>query len=125
MNKTRHFSPLALPSALAGIILITVVSAFAIVWLQQQISRTAQSTKRVELELSETMRKVAHLDALIATRHQPAFLQGQVLGKLRPSRDEQVVWVSAQPQGDGLAYTEYKPYRASVDLAQALPRRLR
>ena len=125
MNQNKQPSQFTLLAALSAVILITVTSAFVIVWLQQQISRTAQTTKSVESELSETLRKVAHLDALIATRHQPAFLQGQVMGKLRPARDEQIVWVNGHRQVDGWAYTHYKPYRSSGDLAQASLQRFR
>jgi predicted Holliday junction resolvase-like endonuclease len=125
MNQNKQPSQFTLLAALSAVILITVMSAFVIVWLQQQISRTAQTTKSVESELSETLRKVAHLDALIATRHQPAFLQGQVMGKLRPARDEQIVWVNGHRQVDGWAYSHYKPYRSSGDLAQASLQRFR
>lgn len=125
MNQNKQPSQITLLAALSAVILITVMSAFVIVWLQQQISRTAQTTKSVESELSETLRKVAHLDALIAARHQPAFLQGQVMGKLRPARDEQIVWVNGHRQVDGWAYTHYKPYRSSGDLAQASLQRFR
>ena len=125
MIQNKQPSQFTLLAALSAVILITVMSAFVIVWLQQQISRTAQTTKSVESELSETLRKVAHLDALIATRHQPAFLQGQVMGKLRPARDEQIVWVNGHRQIDGWAYSHYKPYRSSGDLAQASLQRFR
>jgi predicted Holliday junction resolvase-like endonuclease len=125
MIQNKQPSQFTLLAALSAVILITVMSAFVIVWLQQQISRTAQTTKSVESELSETLRKVAHLDALIATRHQPAFLQGQVMGKLRPARDEQIVWVNGHRQVDGWAYSHYKPYRSSGDLAQASLQRFR
>ena len=117
MYYDKQPSQFTLLSVISAVILITVISAFAIVWLQQQISRTAQMTKGVELELSETMRKVAHLDALIAARHQPAFLQGQVMGALRPVREEQIVWVNSQKHMDGWTYTHYKPYRSSSNLA--------
>lgn len=125
MDQNKQTSQFTLLAALAAVIMITVMSAFVIVWLQQQISRTAQTTKRVESELSETLRKVAHLDELIATRHQPAFLQGQVMGKLRPARDEQIVWVNGHRQADGWAYTHYKPYRSNGDMAQASLQRFR
>lgn len=75
-------------------------------------------TKSVESELSETLRKVVHLDALIAARHQPAFLQGQVMGALRPASDKQIVWVNGHRQFDGWRYTHYKPYQSNGDLAQ-------
>lgn len=123
--QNKQPSQFALLTALAAVILITVMSAFVIVWLQQQISRTAQTSKSVESELSEILRKVAHLDAVIAARHQPAFLQGQVMGTLRPARDEQIVWVNGHRQANGWSYTHYQPYRASGDLAQVSLQRFR
>ena len=125
MYYDKQPSQFTLLSVISAVVLITVTSAFAIVWLQQQISRTAQMTKIVELELSETMRKVSHLDAMIAARHQPAFLQGQVMGALRPAREEQIVWVNSYKHADGRTYTHYKPFLSSSDLAQVIRERVR
>jgi len=88
----------------------TVGSAFAIVWTQQQISRTAQSTKQIEADLAEMVRK-------IAAYHQPVVLQGKVAGALRPSRDNQVVWVREREMPDSRAYAVSAPYETSIDLA--------
>ena len=92
-------------------------SAFAIVWTQQQISRTAQSTKQVEADLAEMVRKIGFLDERIATLHQPVVLQGKVAGVLRPSLESQVVWVREQVSSAGRAYAVAAPYQVSIDLA--------
>ena len=125
INYNKQPSQLTLLAALTAVILITVMSAFVIVWLQLQISRTAQMTKSVELELSDTLRKVAHLDALIAARHHPALLQGRVKGNLRPARDEQIVWVNERSEAVGRVYTHYKPYQSNNNLAQISIERFR
>ena len=49
-----------------AIIAITVASGFAIVWMQQQISRTAKRSQQVESQLAETVRKLRYLDERIA-----------------------------------------------------------
>lgn len=100
-----------------SMIAITVISAFAIVWMQQQISRTAQSSKENEAKLAETVRKLRYLDERIATLHQPVVLQGKVAGVLRPSMDDQVVWVNEQSVATGRQYALSAPYEVSVDLA--------
>lgn len=96
---------------------ITVGSAFGIVWMQQQISRTAQSTKQVEAELAEMVRKIGFLDERIAAIHQPVVLQGKVAGTLRPSTENQVVWVRESEMATGRAYAVAQPYEVSMDLA--------
>lgn len=100
-----------------SMIAITVMSAFSIVWMQQQISRTAQNSKENEAKFAETVRKLRYLDERIATMHQPVVLQGKVAGVLRPSLDNQIVWVNEQNVATGRAYALSAPYEVSMDLA--------
>ena len=99
------------------IIAITVTSAFAIVWMQQQISRTAQNSKENEAKLADTVRKLRFLDERIATIHQPVVLENKFAGVLRPSLDEQIVWVNEQNVETGRAYAISAPYETSMELA--------
>lgn len=113
-------SPTARSRSIALVVLmsaITVGSGFAIVWTQQQISRTAQNAKETEADLAEIVRKISFLDQRIATLHQPVVLQGKVAGSLRPSMENQIVWVREREMGDGRAYAVSAPYEASIDLA--------
>lgn len=96
---------------------ITVGSAFAIVWTKQQISRSAQVSKQVEADLAEMVRKIGFLDQRIATMHQPVVLQGKVAGTLRPSMENQIVWVRERKLADGRAYAVAAPYEVTIDLA--------
>ena len=100
-----------------AIIAATAGSAFAIVWMQQQISRTAHSTNQLEAELAEMVRKIDYLDERIASLHQPVVLQGKVAGSLRPSQENQVVWVREREMPSGRAYAVARPYEVSLDLA--------
>ena len=111
--KTRSRS-IALILCMAA---IAVCSAFSIVWTQQQISRTAQKTKQIEADLAEMVRKIGFLDERIATLHQPVVLQGKVAGTLRPSMENQIVWVREQELPNGRAYAVSAPYETSIDLA--------
>jgi hypothetical protein len=96
---------------------VTVCSAFAIVWTQQQINRTAQRSKQIEADLAEMVRKIGFLDQRIATLHQPVVLQGKVAGTLRPSMENQVVWVREREMPTGRAYAVSAPYETTIDLA--------
>ncbi len=100
-----------------SMVLVTVGSAFAIVWMQQQISRTAQNSKQLESQLAETSRKLRYLDERIAGYHQPVVLQGKVAGILRPSVEDQVVWVQERELATGRSYAVSQPYEVSMDLA--------
>ena len=100
-----------------AMIVVTVGSAFAIVWIQQQISRTAQSSKALESQLAETSRKLRYLDERIAGYHQPVVLQCKVAGVLRPSVENQVVFVQERQLATGRSYAVSQPYEVSMDLA--------
>jgi hypothetical protein len=100
-----------------AMIAVTVGSGFAIVWMQQQISRTAKRSQEVEAQLAETVRKLRYLDERIATMHQPVVLQGKVADTLRPSLDNQIVWVRESNVPSGRAYAVSEPYETSMDLA--------
>jgi spore maturation protein CgeB len=100
-------------------IVVTACSAFAVVWMQQQITRTAQSSQVMERQLAETVRKLRYLDERIATVHQPVVLQGKVSSVLRPSMENQVVWVREKSAPDGRVYAAAQPYEASMNLALA------
>lgn len=98
-------------------VLVTVASAFAIVWMEQQISRTAAETKQLETELAEMIRRIDYLDERIASIHQPVVLQAKVAGSLRPSMENQIVWVQERELPQGRAYAVRQPYEVSLDLA--------
>lgn len=117
MNNMSSQSRKRIYLLVISMIAITVMSAFAIVWMQQQISRTAQNSKENEAMFAETVRKLRYLDQRIATMHQPVVLQGKVAGLLRPSLDEQIVWVNEQNVETGRAYALSAPYEVSIDLA--------
>ena len=110
-NRSRCMLLIALIAA------VTIGSAFAIVWTQQQISRTAQSAKQTETDLAEMVRRISFLDQRIATLHQPVVLQGKVAGRLRPSMENQIVWVREQELPSGRAYAVADPYETTIDLA--------
>lgn len=95
-----------------------VGSAFAIVWMQQQMKRTARNCQLVEREMEETLRRMRYVDERIASVHQPVVLQGRVAGVLRPALETQVVWVREQEITTGRrAYAESAPYEVTGDLA--------
>jgi hypothetical protein len=87
-----------------GVVLLTIGSAFAIVWTQQEISRTAGNAARLEARLAGQVDKLRYLDEKISRLHQPIVLQGKVSGTLRPAQDLQVVWVAERLSPDGRVY---------------------
>ena len=106
----------AIPLILSMVV-ITLSSAFFIVWIQQQISRTAQSSKGLESDLAKSYSKLRRLDQLIAGNHQPVVLQGKVAGSLRPAVESQVVFVRERELATGRRYAISQPYEVSEGLA--------
>ena len=104
-------------SLILSMVVITLSSAFFIVWIQQQISRTAQSSKKLEAKLAESSRKLSYLDQRIAGNHQPVVLQGKVAGSLRPAVESQVVFVRERELATGRRYAISQPYEVSEGLA--------
>ena len=101
----------------ATMIVVTVFSGFAIVWMQQQISRTAQRSQQVESEMAEIDRKLSYVNEKIANMHQPIVLQSKVADTLRPSLENQIVWVRERETLSGRTYATILPYSTSSDLA--------
>ncbi|NCG08121.1 MAG: hypothetical protein GWO81_00900 [Verrucomicrobia bacterium] len=86
--------------------LLTVACAFGIVWMQQEISRTAANAARLESQLAQKVDKLRYLDGKISRIHQPVVLQGKVSGRLRPAEDLQVVWVAERNGIEGRVYAD-------------------
>ena len=91
---------------LACVGLLTVACAFGIVWMQQEISRTAGDAARLESELAKKVDKLRYLDEKISRIHQPIVLQGKVSGRLHPAQDLQVVWVAERKGPEGRVYAD-------------------
>ncbi len=99
-------------------IIVTVFSGFAMVWMQQQISRTAKRSQQVESEMAEVSRRLSYVNEKIAMMHQPIVLQSKVANTLRPSLENQIVWVRERKALKGRSYATILPYsRTSSDLA--------
>ncbi len=96
---------------------ITASCAFALVWMQEQINRTARSSVVMENNLAEMVDKLRYLDEKISKFHQPVVLQGKVAGRLRPASERQIAWVSERDAPTGRAYAHAEPYQVSTGLA--------
>ena len=99
-------------------VVIALSSAFYIVWVQQQISRTAQSSKLLEADLAESSRKLRYTDERIARSHHPVVLQSKVTCNLRPLVKKQVVFVREREHAAGRSYAISQSYEVSTGLAK-------
>lgn len=101
-----------------AMIAAAAVGAFSIVWMQQQINQAAVSCQRAEREMEETLRRLRHLDERIASVLQPIALQAKVAGRLRPSMENQIVWVKKATPVESTAYASTRfsqSYQASLN----------
>ena len=101
----------------SSIIFVVVAGAFSVVWLQQQINQTARSSLILDNQLGYTINKIRYLDEKISKFHQPVVLQGKVSARLRPSKENQVVWISERGSLRGHTYAHATPYRGANNLA--------
>ena len=102
---------------ISSIIFVVVAGAFSVVWLQQQINQTARSSLVLDNQLGDTIDKIRYLDEKISKFHQPVVLQGKVATSLRPSKENQVVWISERGSLRGHTYAHAIPYRGANNLA--------
>ena len=117
MNRLSQKTRSHILYLIIAMIVVTVCSGFAIVWMQQQISRTAQRSQQVESEMAEISRRLSYVNEKIATMHQPIVLQSKVSDTLRPSLENQIVWVRELEDVNGRNYATILPYSTSSDLA--------
>lgn len=117
MNRSSQKNKSYIVYLVIAMITVTVFSGFALVWMQQQISRTAQRSQQVEAEMDEVSRRLSYVNEKIATVHQPIVLQSKVANTLRPSLENQIVWVRERAILDRRSYATILPYSASSDLA--------
>lgn len=108
---------------------ISTVGALGIVWMRQQISQTAYVNNQLERNLKDIERDNNNLAAQIARVHNPEYLTSRMSPDLRPTREQQVVWMVApranrpmlQPDSENpvmnLAERRETPLSISFDLA--------
>lgn len=80
-------------------LLVFVVStggALGVVWLKQQISRTAESCMMKEKELVVLQRTHIYLQSAIAQVHNPDHLKAQVANRLSMPSKKQIVWMNSE-----------------------------
>ncbi len=78
-----------------AIFIVSLSGSFGLIWMRDQIARTASSCARMELTLKELERDNGRLSAQIARAHQPAYMQAQMPAGMTPTPEARVVWVEA------------------------------
>lgn len=76
------------------IFLLSTGGALGLVWLRQQISRTAKSCIAKEKELAIIQRKNVYLHSIIAQVHNPEYLKERLESKLALPCKKQIVWMN-------------------------------
>jgi len=77
------------------IFLLSTVGALGIVWLRQQISRTAERCIETEKELAIILRKNVCMRSTIAQMHNPEYLKEKLNSKLGLPSEKQIVWMDS------------------------------
>ncbi len=99
------------------VLIICGASGIGMVWMRQQISRTADRIRTTEQQIAEVERRVRFLDERIAASTQPRNLQARVANRLRPAREDQLVFIQEHYSGDAYVYAVRDAFEVSVDLA--------
>jgi hypothetical protein len=73
-------------------LLLTASAGLGVVWMRQQIMRTAHNAKTLEQQVAQVERKSSYLLSKIAEVHSPEFLKARTQGVLVPPSKDHVVW---------------------------------
>lgn len=109
-----------------GLLLIVVVAggAFGVVWLRQGVAQSARETKELNTRITQAERRSAALEARIAKAHSPQYLTARAPQGLRPTHQDQIVWMPrAQPltPADYTDPTLAAPAEPAVETSPATP----
>ena len=99
-------------------LLITLMGALGVVWMRQQITRSADKIKYYEMELQEIDRKKAFVDTRIAKAHSPENLIQRLGNRLVAPKSRQVVWVNETFRGDSNVLEQDLPTAPSKAVAK-------
>ncbi len=120
--RVRKSNPLylwKLACLAVAVLLFCVVGggAFTLVWMRQEVARSAQTLKGFERELAEARRIDAHLQARIAQEQQPEALKRRSAANLLVPGNRQFVYVAPAQVLRTRAEFNYQPIELSIEIA--------
>lgn len=100
-------------------LLLTASAGLSVVWMRQQIMRTAQHAKTLEQQVAQVERKSSYLLSKIAEVHSPEFLKARTQGVLVAPTKSQVVWATLpqKPVSGRAVESASEPYSINFELA--------
>ena len=115
MNGSNKRAIILSVSVMAVCILTIIAGgSFSLLWIQHEVSCVAKQTALMEKRHQEILRKLNHLDGLIANEHQPIRLQSKVSNRLVPIMDDQIIWVETTATGAGSAYVNAQNTQSDI-----------
>lgn len=105
------------------IFLFITGGALGVVWLRQQISRTAERCIAKEKELVIVQRKNAYLHTAIAQVHNPEYLKERLDSKLMVPSTKQIVWMNSDEAKLRMRHLASKSKNGQGLLTTGSPRR--
>ena len=100
-------------------LLVTAAGALSIVWMRQQITKTAYRCQALELELRNVERKNTFLASKIAQAHNPEFLKTYRNHHLQAPTKNQIVHVHTPKVMEAVhpIMPDQKPFMIAFNLA--------
>ncbi|MBT5378950.1 MAG: hypothetical protein HN675_05520 [Opitutae bacterium] len=94
MKITKQVSMNPITVALSLVILVVAgFGGMSVVWMRTKISQSADRISQVELEQKKVDRRLQDIGAKIAESHTPEVLKAGIPATVRPSLQEQIIWV--------------------------------
>ena len=115
MNKSNKGAIIFSVSVMAVCVLsIVAAGSFSLLWIQHEVSCVAKQTVLLEKRHQDILRKLNHLDEVIANAHHPIILQSKVSNHLVPIVDKQIVWVETTTSKTGNVYVNAQNNQSTI-----------
>jgi hypothetical protein len=92
ITKQVSMHPLTVSLSLL-ILLVAGFGGMSVVWMRTKISQSADRISQVETEQKKVNRRLQDIGAKIAESHTPEVLKAGIPASVRPSLQEQIIWV--------------------------------
>ena len=92
INKQVAMKPLTVCLSLL-ILLVAGLGGMSVVWLRTKIAQSAKRITQMEIEHNQIRLSLQDIDAKNAESHTPEVLKAGISSAVRPSSQEQIIWV--------------------------------
>ena len=92
LSKQVAMNPLTICISLL-ILVIACFGGMGVVWMRTKIAQSAKRINQMQIEQAKIVLSLQDIDAKIAESHTPEVLKAGIPASVRPSLQNQIIWV--------------------------------